>query len=508
MSAPHDEDELAPTMTPGYKPGAEKTVEELAKLDAEDESLARWKASLGIMPGSSGSVESGPKLTVLTLELMSPTMPAGMKLSMDVTNPAALQSLKENPFKIKEGVPYNVRMTFKVNHGIVSGVRYIQVAKRAVFKEKMEQMLGSYGAGSNIYTKDFPEEESPSGMVARSGSFTVRSRVVDDDGKSYAGAQRWSPRTPLGVRSVTSQPSTNTPTPVVSPTTWIDRAPAKLRPYLYLTRIDKPIGTLLLMYPCSQFLIRALYCQMPHTECGSVLLAWSITMASLFGLGALIMRSAGCTINDMADKDFDKAVDRTKDRPIARGDITRTQAFGFLGLQLTGGLAVLTQLNWYSILLGAASLPIVALYPFMKRYTYWPQSVLGTSSLLYFGLHSITHTYLTQFQDKTDDIKVGVRSTALLFGTHTRLTLSAFATSATSLFALAGVLNAHGLPYFAGTALAGLQLARVLRRTDFDDRASCWDGFRGCGWAGAWLWAGAAADYALLLAGVQVPSLW
>ena len=137
------------------------------------------------------------------------------------------------------------------------------------------------------------------------------------------GAQRWSPRTPLGARSVTSQPSTSTPTPVVPPTTWIDRAPAKLRPYLYLTRIDKPIGTLLLMYPCSQFLIRALYYQMPHTECGSVLLAWSITMASyachaplttpltyisLFGLGALIMRSAGCTINDMADKDFDKAV--------------------------------------------------------------------------------------------------------------------------------------------------------------------------------------------------------
>ncbi|KAJ3550976.1 hypothetical protein NM688_g4956 [Phlebia brevispora] len=185
MSAPHaEEDDLAPTQTPGYKPGAEKTIEELARLDAEDESLARWKASLGIVPGATGD-GNGPKLTVLSLELRSPTMPEGMKLSMDVTNPQASDILKKNPFNIKEGVNYNVRINFRVNHGIVSGLRYIQVVKRAgVRVDKMEQMIGSFRVGEA--KQDFPEEESPSGMIARSGSYSVRSRVVDDDGQVYA----------------------------------------------------------------------------------------------------------------------------------------------------------------------------------------------------------------------------------------------------------------------------------------------------------------------------------
>ena len=111
-------------------------------------------------------------------------------------------------------------------------------------------------------------------------------------------------------------------------------------------------------------------------------------------------------------------------------------------------------------------------------------------------------------QDKADDVKVGVRSTALLFGAHTRGALSAFAASSVACFALAGYVNAQGAPFFAGVALAGLQLARVLRATDFDDRASCWAGFRGCGRAGALLWAGALADYGAMLAGVQVPMPW
>ncbi|GJJ07634.1 Para-hydroxybenzoate--polyprenyltransferase [Clathrus columnatus] len=97
---------------------------------------------------------------------------------------------------------------------------------------------------------------------------------------------------------------------------------------------------------------------------------------ALFGTGAIIMRGAGCTINDLWDRKLDRAVERTKDRPLARNDITPTKAIVFLGGQLSVGLAVLLQLNWYSIFLGAASLPIVTLYPFMKRITYWPQFVL------------------------------------------------------------------------------------------------------------------------------------
>ncbi|GJE84479.1 4-hydroxybenzoate polyprenyl transferase [Phanerochaete sordida] len=312
--------------------------------------------------------------------------------------------------------------------------------------------------------------------------------------------------------------------PPVGPATWIDRAPARLQPYLHLTRIDKPIGTLLLFYPCAWSITMASYAvQAPLTT--------PLTYLSLFGIGALIMRSAGCTINDMADKDFDKAVERTKDRPIARGDLTRRQAFGFLGVQLTGGLAVLTQLNWYSIFLGAASLPIVALYPFMKRFTYWPQAVLGlafnwgallgwsavTGALdagvalpLYAGGFCWTLVYDTIYahQDKADDVRVGVRSTALLFGAHTRAALSAFSAGAVSLVALAGYVNAQGLPFYAGVGVAAAQLARIVHRTDFDSRPSCWKGFVGCGVAGAWVWAGAAADYGLMLSGIQIPALW
>lgn len=190
MSSNDDQDDLQPSATPGYKPtGTTKTADEYAKLDAEDESLARWKASLGITPGVSTGDTSGPRVTVLTLELDSSTLPPGKKLVFDLKNTAMIAEIKKNPITIKEGVEYNVRITFKVNHSIISGVRYIQLVKRAGIKvDKLEQMLGSYGPHpqGEPYTKNFDVEESPSGLVARSGSYHVRSRVVDDDGEVYA----------------------------------------------------------------------------------------------------------------------------------------------------------------------------------------------------------------------------------------------------------------------------------------------------------------------------------
>nr|GAT54009.1 predicted protein [Mycena chlorophos] len=172
-----------------YKPGAQKTAAELANLDAEDESLARWKASLGIVPGASGGDTSGPKVTVLTLELHSPTLPSGKKISFELSDTARLADTKKHPIAIKEDVDYNVCITFKVNHSIISGVRYIQVVKRAGVKvDKLEQMLGSYGPHpqGQAYSKDFDTDHSPSGMIARSGTYNVKSRVVDDDGNVYA----------------------------------------------------------------------------------------------------------------------------------------------------------------------------------------------------------------------------------------------------------------------------------------------------------------------------------
>jgi len=187
MSHQDEEDDLKPTFHAGYKLGEKKTAEELAALDAEDESLAKWKASLGIGTSAGASVPAtGPQVTVLSLFLESATLT--QPLSLDLTNPAEVAALKEHPIKIKEGVDYNVGITFKVNHGITSGVRYIQVVKRGGIKvDKLEQMLGSYATppDGSPYTKKFPEEESPSGMIARSGTYNVRSRVMDDDGQVY-----------------------------------------------------------------------------------------------------------------------------------------------------------------------------------------------------------------------------------------------------------------------------------------------------------------------------------
>ncbi|KAH8830713.1 immunoglobulin E-set [Flagelloscypha sp. PMI_526] len=151
--ADHDDD-FKPSFTPGYKPaGAAKSADEYAQLDAEDESLARWKASLGITAGAGGG-GSGPKVTVFKMELHSPTLPPGKKIELDLTDPARVkESTKKHPVVIKEGVEYNVSIVFKVNHSIISGVRYIQVVKRAGVKvDKLEQMLGSYGPPSSRRT--------------------------------------------------------------------------------------------------------------------------------------------------------------------------------------------------------------------------------------------------------------------------------------------------------------------------------------------------------------------
>lgn len=140
-----------------------------------------------------------------------------------------------------------------------------------------------------------------------------------------------------------------------------------MRPYMHLARADKPIGTFLLYWPCCwSIAMAAPVGQLPD-----------LPLLATFGLGSLIMRSAGCTINDMWDRDFDGKVARTKTRPLAAGLLTQRQALGFLGAELTAGLAVLLTLNDFAIVLGAASMPLVIAYPLMKRFTHWPQLILG-----------------------------------------------------------------------------------------------------------------------------------
>ncbi|CAD6586315.1 MAG: hypothetical protein TREMPRED_004387 [Tremellales sp. Tagirdzhanova-0007] len=170
------EDDLAPTQTEGYKIGQSKTVAELAALDQEDESLQRWKQSLGL---DTNAGSASKKVVPKTLFLSSPTL--DQPITIDLTQTAA-ELAKLKPMIIKEGIEYSVGITFAVEGQIVSGLKYLQVVKRAGVKlDKTEAMLGSYGPREAAYTKIFASEESPSGMLARSGSYVVKSRIIDDD---------------------------------------------------------------------------------------------------------------------------------------------------------------------------------------------------------------------------------------------------------------------------------------------------------------------------------------
>ena len=265
---------------------------------------------------------------------------------------------------------------------------------------------------------------------------------------------------------------------------WIDRVPVpSARPYLRLARMDRPIGTWLLLLPCW----------------------WALALAepgwpdpwfmALFAGGALVMRGAGCTVNDIADRDFDRQVARTAGRPIASGQVSVGQALAFLALQLGLGLLVLLQFNAYTVMLAAASLALVALYPFAKRVTYWPQLVLGltfnwgalvgwaavTGGLaapalaLYAAGIAWTLGYDTIYahQDKEDDVLVGIKSTAIKFGDATVPWLAGFYGAAVALLALAGHLaGLHGA-FFAGLALGALHLAWQVRTLDIGDARGC-----------------------------------
>ncbi|CAE6521643.1 unnamed protein product [Rhizoctonia solani] len=183
MSAPQEhDDELNPTNTTGYKVTAKKTVDEYAKLDANDESLARWKQSLGIS-GAGGEA----KFVIKRLFLTSPTLPEGKIIALDLTNPEALAKAKKEPIVIKEGVEYSVGVKFIIENDVISGLRYLHVVKRAGIKvDKLEHMIGSYGPQADERSVTFATEESPSGMIARSGTYDVKSRITDDDGHVHA----------------------------------------------------------------------------------------------------------------------------------------------------------------------------------------------------------------------------------------------------------------------------------------------------------------------------------
>ena len=278
--------------------------------------------------------------------------------------------------------------------------------------------------------------------------------------------------------------TTSDSAPQPSASTWVDtRAPRILRPWLKLARADRPIGVWLLMWPCW----------------------WATALASpewpspfllfLFFVGAAVMRPAGCVINGIMDRDFDARVERTRTRPLASGEISLLGALIFLALLMAVGLLVLVQLDRAAILVGAASLGLVALYPFMKRITHWPQLFLGLAInwgalvgwaavqgelglvplALYAGCVCWTIGYDTIYahQDKTDDIEIGVKSTALAFGKRTKPLLALFyGLFMIGLIATGLLANLHWI-FFAALVPTALHFIWQVTTLEMDTPASC-----------------------------------
>ncbi|MHA7774258.1 4-hydroxybenzoate octaprenyltransferase [Roseibium sp. M-1] len=290
---------------------------------------------------------------------------------------------------------------------------------------------------------------------------------------------------------------------------WVDtRLPAAFRPYARLARWERPIGWWLLLWPC----------------------LWSAALAAvaagqgwpnpwhllLFFIGAVAMRGAGCTYNDVVDVDIDSRVERTRSRPIPAGQVTKSQAKVFMVLQALVGLVVLLQFNTFTILLGMASLIPVAIYPFMKRVTDWPQLFLGfafswgalmgwaavfgslswSPLFLYFGGICWTIGYDTIYahQDKEDDALVGVRSTARLFDEYTKPVLVLLYACATALFFLAAMFADAGPAAFLGILAGLVHLGWQIAVLDIDDGDQCLKLFRSNGTYGWILFAGFVAD--------------
>src|SRR5437879_1693653 len=290
---------------------------------------------------------------------------------------------------------------------------------------------------------------------------------------------------------------------------WVDtRAPSWSRPYLRLARFDRPIGSWLLLMPCWWSAALAAGVARDISQLAFVIV--------LFLIGAFVMRGAGCTWNDITDRDLDAKVERTRSRPIPAGQVSVPQALAFLVAQALIGLAVLLQFNRFAIMTGIASLIIVVVYPFMKRITWWPQAVLGlafswgalmgfavilgridlTALVLYAGSIAWVIGYDTIYahQDAEDDALIGVKSTARLFGAATHRALMVF-------YGLAGVLIGAALGLAGARWIAWIGLAAFaahlvwqIRRLDISDPALCLRIFKSNRDAGLLLFAGLLVD--------------
>jgi 4-hydroxybenzoate polyprenyltransferase len=270
-------------------------------------------------------------------------------------------------------------------------------------------------------------------------------------------------------------------------TGWVERMPSRWRDLAVLARWDRPIGTWLLLLPCWWGLALA----------GPLPSPW---LMALFAIGAVAMRGAGCTLNDLADRKFDRQVARTRNRPLAAGRIRVRVALLFVAAQSLVGLMVLAGLNLSAALVAFGSVPLVLIYPFMKRITYWPQAFLGltfnwgalvgyaavtdtvtaAALVLYAAGFFWTLGYDTLYahQDKEDDALIGVHSTALLLGAATPQWLLVFYGTTLALLVAAGAMAGKGALFYLALVPVAWLLLRQTRALRLDDAADCLARFR------------------------------
>jgi 4-hydroxybenzoate polyprenyltransferase len=290
---------------------------------------------------------------------------------------------------------------------------------------------------------------------------------------------------------------------------WVDTwAPRWSRPYLRLSRLDRPIGSWLLLMPC--WWSAALAAGVTHS------VGQLPQIIVLFLIGAFVMRGAGCTWNDITDRDLDARVERTRSRPIPAGQVSVRQAAVFLIVQALIGLMVLLQFNRFAVVTGIASLIVVAVYPFMKRITWWPQVVLGlafswgalmgfavtlgridaTALALYAGSIAWVIGYDTIYahQDSEDDALIGIKSTARLFGARTAQALLVFYGLAVVLIGVALMLAGAGFAAWIGLVAFATHLIWQINRLQIGDPSLCLRLFRSNRDAGLLLFFGLLAD--------------
>ncbi len=300
--------------------------------------------------------------------------------------------------------------------------------------------------------------------------------------------------------------------PDARPDNWVHRlAPGVARPYLRLARFDRPIGAWLLLFPC--------WWGMALGQLASGQRWLNVWFGLLFLAGAFVMRGAGCTYNDIVDRDYDAGVARTRGRPIPSGEVTASQAAVFMVALCLIGLAVLLQFNTVAVWLGIASLGLVAIYPFMKRYTYWPQVVLGLTFkwgalvgwtavrgavewpavALYAGsvLWTVAYDTIYAHQDKEDDLALGLKSTAIRFGAATKAWLWGLYGGALALWSVAAWLAGGGMATGLALAAAACCLGWQVATLNSDDADNCLLRFKSNRLVGWLFLAGIAGDMAL-----------